>query len=593
MARYIGIDLGTTNSTVSVSNKTIHGDIEATTLRITQVDDSGHGIIEDEALPSVLYVEEGGTSYVGRYAKRMNSTYTKRVIKEAKRHIGTTAKWEIDGEHYHADKVASFVLDILKRQAEQHYNGETIDGAVITIPANFHFQQQQATKNAGVLAGFKKENIHMIPEPTAALLDYLNDEKKLESSARRLNLTTGPKNLMVFDLGGGTCDVSILQVQEDTDGSMSIQELSISQYMELGGRDFDKKIMMTLLGKYLAEIGETQQSLRAKYKLDVIHNLGECLLDIAERTKKSFSAKVLTAQRDYYEDPQFFDKLFYQEMLPGHLPSELIKVIRMTKKEYDEAIKSLLHAEFDTHNKNIEFPILNALADAAIGPMTTEQIDGVFLVGGMTYYPTVKNRVYEIFKRRIKPMQSINPMISVSRGAAIYHQQLDKYRYRGVDEIDSASVATGGMTTLGNTVPNNIYIEVAGADPIALLEKGTKLPFERTITDKFYVSGVNNDNADITTMMLELFTATSAKAIRSTKLSQARIEFKKQVKRNSKLVLKVVCDEERDVTISAWLEHDPSERLEVHIGANDYTEEEVRRLQQQHAKTNVLSTPTI
>ena len=441
MARYIGIDLGTTNSTVSVSNLTFRGDIEPTTLRVTQIAEDGFNIIEEESLPSVLYVEEGGTSYVGHYAKRMNSVYTDRVIKESKRYIGEDLRWDIDEESYYADKVASFFLDILKKQVEKYYNGEKVEGAVITIPANFHFQHQQATRTAGVLAGFDKDKIHMIPEPTAALLDFLNEEEKLDATARRIDITNGPKNLMVFDLGGGTCDVSILRVEEDAQGGIDIQELSISQYMELGGRDFDQEIMKMLFRKYLGAMNLTQTSLLNQYGKATLIKLVECFVDIAERAKKRFSSQVLASQKDYYEHATEFNDLVYREQLPAALlPKELVQTISLTKSEYDEAIKHLLYKEFSEKDKDIESPILSALEDARLGAMSLDDIDAVFLVGGMTYYPTIQSRIHEIFKKRIIPLQSLNPMLSVSRGAAIYHQKLNAIRYKIVDPSEKSSI---------------------------------------------------------------------------------------------------------------------------------------------------------
>lgn len=593
MARYIGIDLGTTNSTVSVSNLTLRGDIEATTLRVTQIGEDGLNIIEEESLPSVLYVEEGGTNYVGHYAKRMNSVYTDRVIKESKRFIGEDRKWVIDGEDYYPDKVASFFLDMLKKQVEKYYNDEKVDGAVITIPANFHFQHQQATRNAGVLAGFEKDKIHMIPEPTAALLDFLNEEGKLDVTARRINLTNGAKNLMVFDLGGGTCDVSILSVEEDAQGGIDIQELSISQYMELGGRDFDQEITKMLFLKYLAATNTTQKSLLAQYGKPTLINLVECFVDIAERAKKRFSSQVFTSRKDYFAHAAEFDTLVYREQLPAALlPQELVQTISITKAEYDAAIKTLLYKEFSKDGLDIESPILNALEEARLGAMSLDEIDAVFLVGGMTYYPTIQLRIHEIFNKRIKPLQSLNPMLSVSRGAAIYHQQLGAIRYNSVDELEKAPVVTTKGTVIANTVPSNVFIDVAGGDPIALLEKGQSLPYEKTFKDQFYVSGIDNGISEITTMRLALFTAPNAKSIRTKKLKEARIEFKKPIKKNSKLVLKVTCDEERDVKLRAWLDDDPTEMLEVHIGAKEYSEEEINRLKELHSKVNVVGTLT-
>lgn len=590
--RYIGIDLGTTNSTVSVANLTVRGDVEGQALEVSQVDESGNALATDQSLPSVLYVDDQGHPYVGRFAKRMNGVYPQRVIKEAKRFIGQDVSWDIDGETIRPEMVSSYVLKILKAQAEEYYAGEKINSVVITIPANFNFQQQQATKAAGVLSGFDKNEIHMIPEPTAALIDFLNEEKKLDPSVRRLNLDGGEKNLMVFDLGGGTCDVSILKVSETSHGGIDIQELSISQYTELGGIDFDRKVVNDLMKKLLKEVGMNFNQLKEKYEKKDILRLWENLLDFAEKAKKFFSTRIenqlRTSQMDYYENKVQFDNLIYREMLSNQLPGELVTTLSITKKEYDNIIDELLYKDKNKKGTNIEEPILNALEHAKIGQMTVDDIDAVFLVGGMTFYHTIQERIYEIFERRIKPIKSINPMFAVSRGAAIYHHQIDRINFKTSEQISLANTKISNREVIfTNTIPNNVYIEVIGADPVALLEKGTKLPFERIIENRFIVTGPSAAK-QVNAMQLELFTATSAKSIHTKKLKSATVNFKKPVPVNSKLVLKVECNEEREVSIKAWLESDETEVVDVNIGSHEFTKEEIENLKVKQANINKI-----
>jgi molecular chaperone DnaK len=590
--RYIGIDLGTTNSTVSVANLTVRGDVEAQVLDVAQVDEGGNSIVQDQSLPSVLYIDDQGHPYVGRFAKRMNGVYPNRVIKEAKRHIGEDVSWDIDSENVRPEMVSSYVLKILKAQAEEYYGGEKIDDVVITIPANFNFQQQQATKAAGVLSGFNKDGIHMIPEPTAALIDFLNEEKKLDPTARRLKLEGGKKNLMVFDLGGGTCDVSILQVGETENGGIDIQELSISQYTELGGMDFDRKVVNELMKKLLKSVGMNFKQLKEKYDKKDILRLWENLLDFAEKAKMSFSTKIenqlRTQQLDYYEHKERFDNLSYREMLSSQLPTDLVTTLSITKKEYDTIIEDLLFSEKSKQGKNIEEPILNALEHAKIGQMSLKDIDAVFLVGGMTYYHTVQERIYDIFNRRIKPIKSINPMFAVSRGASVYHHQIDRINFRSSDQISVSDTEISSQEVVfTNTIPNNVYIDVIGADPVALLEKGTKLPFERIIEDRFIVTGPRGSKT-VNAMQLELFTATSAKSIHTKQLKSATVNFKKPVPVNSKLLLKVDCNNEREVSVKAWLESDETQMIDVNIGSHEFTAEEIENLKEKQANINKI-----
>lgn len=586
MSRFIGIDLGTTNSTVSIANLTFHGDIDAKTLEINQLDETGNDLVLDTALPSVLYIDEKGNSFVGQFAKRMHSINTKQVIKESKPYMGTDAKWDINGETFYPEKVASYYLSSLKREAEK-YAQEKIDSAVITIPASFDMQQQRATQKAAVLAGFAKDKIHMIPEPTAALLDYINDESKLDPTERVLRLNEGAKTLLVFDLGGGTCDISILEVEENEKKGINIKELSISQYMELGGRDFDRAVVKKLFSKYFAEINLTKEQVQEKYDKSTLAILQGCLYDFAERAKKAFSAKILGNHSvNYYENPSYFDHETFSRSLPGHLPTELVCRLSITKAEYDAAIKQLLYFELDrTKNKekNIEKPILSALASSNRGQMTVDDIDHVFLVGGMTLFPTVRERVYELFNRRIEPLSSINPMNSVSKGAAVYHRQLDKIK----TERNTGGTITESITPQ-SIIPNNVYIHVAEDDPVLLLKKGEVLPYTKTFSDTFIVGLTEDSIGETRQMRLEIFTAEQVHSMNPKVLKDIIVTLPKVVKDREKLVLCVNCDTERNVAIEAWLENDPEVKLNVTFAGREYTEEEMKTIQANHAQTNNL-----
>ena len=595
MKRYVGIDLGTTNSTISVAHLTVRGDIDSKTLEVKQVDEKGNNLTQDRTLPSVLYIDEQNNPYVGKFAKRMAGVYPKRVIREVKRYMGESVSWTMNGTDIRPEIVSSYVLKLLRAQVEEYYSGEKIKSVVITVPANFNFQQEQATRTAAVLAGFDKEQIHTIPEPTAALIDFLNEEKKLDATARRLRFDGKKKNLLVFDLGGGTCDVSILQVEERPDGGIDIQELSISQYTELGGIDFDKRVTQYLLQTKLLKnhLKMKTQEFMARYDDDVKLKLQENLLDFAEKAKTFFSTRIENqlriSNREYFDCKDEFNHLVYKEMLNDQLPEELVTLLSITKEEYDKVIEPLMYQEkAKAGQSNIEGPILNALKSAKLGEMKREDIDAVFLVGGMTFYPTIQERLFDIFDRRIKPIRTINPMHAVSRGAAVYHHMLDKIQIRSSDQLTKAEDSfIIPEVVVSNIVPNHIFIDVVGSDPVALLEKGTKLPFERLIEDKFFVTGPS-DREDVNAMQLDLFTAESAKSLNMKKLKSAVINFKKPVKKNSKLVLKVVCNQEREVSVKAWLKEDETEVIDVNIGAHEFTDEEKDSIRNQLEKINQI-----
>lgn len=584
MNRFVGIDLGTTNSTISVSHLTARGDVQPKTLEVTQVQENGINLVQDTLLPSVLYIDDEKNAYIGQFAKKMVGFYPKRVIKEAKRFIGDEVSWKVDEDSYRPEVVSHYVLRTLKKQVEEFYIGDKIDSVVITVPANFNFQQDKATRLAAQLAGFEKDKIHTIPEPTAALVDFINEERSIDNNARRIQLNAKPKNLLVFDLGGGTCDVSILSVSESSTGQIDIEELSISQYTELGGIDFDKKISNFLLVKLLKDKGITGQELKRKFDEAVLSKLWESLIDFAEKAKMFFSTRIettlLNRGQSYHDCKTQFDSLVFTLMISDQLPAELATLVSISKSDYDSVVADLLYSEKST-GKNIESPILNALATARSGAMKKSDIDAVFLVGGMTMYPTIQERIYEIFEMKVRPVRSLNPMHAVSRGAAVYHYY--------INQINLTKYINNKQT-----VPNNVFIHVTGGHAVPLLTKGEKVPCTRYFTDsensehKFFVTGPSSMST-VNSMELELFTAPSADSLLDVKtLKNAFINFKRPVRVGSRLFIKIECNEERDVTVKAWLKDDETEVIDVNVGSHEFTEEELKQIKLRHENINKL-----
>ncbi|MDF0728894.1 Hsp70 family protein [Cytobacillus sp. S13-E01] len=566
--RYVGIDLGTTNSTVSVAELNSNQQVQAKTIQIQQYEE--HGMTFSEELPSVVHFDEDSIPYVGRYAKRMQSYYPKETLSNVKRHIGDKVEWEIRNDSYLPEHISSFILRKLKKTVEEKYFGEEIDSAVITVPASFDFHQQGKTKIAAELAGFNKEKIHMIPEPTASLIDFLHEENIKDNTSRVLDVSTGPKIVLVFDLGGGTCDVTIHRISQGENNRLSIQDLSISQYTELGGADFDSAVMKYLFAKRFREKGVSPREMMAKYSEKEFNKLREMLLDFAEKAKIDFSRRISAREQMqgicYYDQPELFDSLSFSLTL-FDVPKELEGEITITKKELDELIRPLLYQNGDQDEKNIEFPIMNALRMGKI-PLTVHDIDHIFLVGGMTAFPTVKHRVKEIFGK--EPTVATNPMQSVSRGAAIYHYFLDEISIFPV-EIDKL-------------YPQNVYIKVHKSTPVPLITKDTTVPHSKTIDTGFFVSG---SGEYVNTMSLELFSADDPKAMIQKQLKNATIEFDQPVRVGSPLVFHIDVDNDRNLQVKAWLKDDETQMVYVDLGITDSTEEEKALIgKRQEAMTN-------
>lgn len=580
---YLGIDLGTTNSTASVVNVERGGRVVPLTLEVEQVDDYGLGTTYNQVVPSALFVDENGYKSVGFYALKMLEAYPQNVMKETKRHIGVLkdgkgAVWNINGDDYTPEIVSSYVLKKLKKEAEK-YLQQDVDSVVITVPANFNFNQVGATRTAAKLAGFDENKIHMLAEPTAALMDYLNEERQKDASSRRLDITKEKKRLLVFDLGGGTCDISILEAKEDQDGTINIQELSISQYTELGGLDFDQAVVQRLLLPQLMKAkGISPQALR-KIESSTMLKLLSGLKRIAENSKKYFAKAVKSRSEmddiDYFENSEMFDNVMYKEMIIG-LPAELTHRFEITKKQYDECIKMFLYASASQGGKDIETPILNALQTAK-KPLNIADIDQIFLVGGMTNYPTIQKRIYEIFDNRLKPISSINPMLSVSRGAAVFNYYKEKVNF-GSGEEDSM-----GAIVDVNILPGNVFIDVVAGEPICLLEKGTEAGSSKILDGQFEVAGKAGQDK-IAEMELRLFTAESATSMKVTELKSAILKFRRPVDSGSKISIKAEYTANREVIVSAWLTNNEEEKIDVVVGSSQLSKEQEENIKKDTVK---------
>ena len=355
MARAVGIDLGTTNSAIAVlegGEPTIIPNAEG--ARTT---------------PSVVAFSKTGEVLVGEIAKRQAVTNVDRTISSVKRHMGTDWTTEIDGKKYTAQEISARILMKLKADAEA-YLGEPVTEAVITVPAYFNDAQRQATKDAGQIAGLKVERI--VNEPTAAALAYGLEKGKEDEL------------ILVFDLGGGTFDVSLLEVGKDDDGFSTIQVRATSGDNNLGGDDWDQRIVNWLIDQVKAKTG-------ADLSKDAVAL--QRLKEAAEQAKKELSSATSTNI-----------SLQYLSMTadgPIHLDESL------TRAKFEELTSDLL--------ERTKKPFRDVMAEAGV---TVSEIDHVVLVGGSTRMPAVTEVVKELTGGR-EPNKGVNPDEVVAVGAAL------------------------------------------------------------------------------------------------------------------------------------------------------------------------------
>ena len=396
MGKIIGIDLGTTNSCVAVmegGKPTVIANTEG--ARTT---------------PSVVAFTKTGERLVGEPAKRQAVTNAEKTIASIKRDMGTDNGRTIEGKKYSPQQISAMILQKLKADAES-YLGETVSEAVITVPAYFNDAQRQATKDAGKIAGLDVKRI--INEPTAAALAYgLDNEKE--------------QKILVCDLGGGTFDVSIIEI-----GDGVIEVLATNGDTHLGGDDFDNKLIQWMIDEFRKQDG---------IDLSGDKMAMQRLKEAAEKAKKELSSATTTNINLPFitataEGPKHFD-------------------MNLTRAKFDELTNDLV--------EKTAIPVQNALRDAGL---SASEIGQVLLVGGSTRIPAVQDKVKQITGK--EPSKSLNPDECVAIGASIQGGKL-------------AGDAGAGEILLLDVTPLSLSIETMGGVATKLIERNTTIPTKKS-----------------------------------------------------------------------------------------------------------------
>ena len=396
MSKIIGIDLGTTNSCVAVmegGKPTVIANAEG-----------------ERTTPSIVAFTKTGDRLVGEPAKRQAVTNADRTIRSIKREMGTDYKVDIEGKKYSPQEISAMILQKLKGDAE-NYLGEKVTEAVITVPAYFNDAQRQATKDAGKIAGLDVKRI--INEPTAAALAYgLDNEKE--------------QKIMVYDLGGGTFDVSVIEI-----GDGVIEVLSTAGNNRLGGDDFDKKITDYMLSEFKRTEGVDLSNDKMALQR---------LKEAAEKAKKELSSATTTNINLPFitataEGPKHFD-------------------MNLTRAKFDELTHDLVEMTAE--------PVRRALSDAGI---TASELGQVLLVGGSSRIPAVQDKVRQLTGK--EPSKNLNPDECVALGASVQGGKL-------------AGDAGAGDILLLDVTPLSLSIETMGGIATRLIERNTTIPTRKS-----------------------------------------------------------------------------------------------------------------
>ena len=548
---YIGIDLGTTNSVMAwgVLNPQTN-QLETKIVEVRMMIERG-GTGKKELLPSCVYFKEGGSPIVGEYAKTMIGR-TNRVVKSIKSEMGTQTAFDFDDSSYNPAVISSQILKHLASSAESLF-GFVPDDVVITVPASFDSDMREATIEAAKLAGFRTQeddgsprNI-LLDEPRAALYDFVNSQNKGEIPETLISFQE-PQTVLVFDLGGGTLDVSLHNVSyQQEQHTLNIEDLAISRYTQIGGDDFDQKLADHFLEVYADRLPND-------FDDSQMNMLKSEFREYAEQAKIDLSSEIENGKLMGYLDPESFDSTLVEtEIIKTPFENQVFEY-DLTLSEYEDIVEPLLAPrltleavnQLDTLSNcdNIIYPILDVLrkAEQKIGGMPS--VDAVLLNGGMTKFYTIEKRLETLFG--FPPITAGDPDKAVARGAVVYHYDL----HRGIKP--------------SRIVNDTIGVEIDGAKVKPLVEAGTILPLPKP---KPIPNLQVSENSRLLRLPFYLGSREDTQPPNRPILERT-VQFQRQLLKGEPIFMQVQVDERGIMSVEGWPKADPDQKFTVSIDSN-------------------------
>lgn len=508
LGKFVGIDLGTTNSAVALAEEDAYGHLRVNALQISQVDNivsNVESIKKYDTIPSVVYYKDTKGTFkpiVGKFAKEMYVSRPDFVAKSVKSQMGNP---EVKGLSPNipdktpekiSERVLSAILYSAKKDRRFDYN--TVNKLTVTVPANFAQNQRFATYKAMDYANIKNiknndgswnENI-MISEPTAVIYNLINDAKSIPDIAEKLKLTPDkPSHILVYDIGGGTLDVTynIVTASKTSEYSYTISEKATNDYQIFGGDNFDKAIAQAMYKRFLAEYKNAPEILKNRDSI-----ISRLIVD-AENLKIEINNKVKNQDNDMWslEIDDIENELFpvVNNNISTYLYSD-----NFTKKEFEDILEPLMGQEYSisdycnaenipvSQHANIIYPILSVLQKTSkeLNIDTLPPIDCVVLNGGMSQLYLIINRLTEFFG--MEPLSVTDPDLSVAKGAAIYsyYSSIAEQNIQHTNINTSSSIVSNinGEITIDNYFPMNqtLYLKGQSDTKCLIVSRGDYLP---------------------------------------------------------------------------------------------------------------------